>query len=163
MARLIEEGNLKVHFLTAVADITAPTEGEIEAGVHLTPFLVRGSLNRPAGGQTAGAADVDSAYNKTQAGTFGGDMTAQFYRDDAADTAWDALARLETGFIVVAPYGYDGTTLSDPDGGEAVEVYPVEVADRSPNAAAENETQKFTVTLAVTDAPEQDATVAAGS
>lgn len=163
MARLIEEGNLKVHYLTTVADISAPTEGEIEAGIHLTPFLVRGSLNRPAGGQTAGAADVDSAYNKTQAGTFGSDMSAQFYRDDDADTAWDTLPRLTVGFIVVAPYGYGGTTLSDPVGGEAVEVYPIEVADRSPNAAAENETQKFAVTFAVTDEPDQDAVVAAGS
>ena len=35
MSRQIEEGNLKIHFLAACADISAPTEAEIEAGVHL--------------------------------------------------------------------------------------------------------------------------------
>ena len=163
MARLIEEGNLKLHYVATIVSIAAPTEAEIEAGTHLTPFLVRGTLNRPAGGSTADAADVDSAYNKTGIGTFGAPLTASFYRDDAADTAWDLLARETVGYFVVAPYGYDGTTRSDPDGGEDVEVYPIAISDRSPNPAAENEMQKFSVTAAVTDEPEVDAVVVAGS
>jgi len=163
MSRQIEEGNLKIHFLTACADISAPTEAEIEAGVHLTPFLVRGTLQRPSGGQTASAADVDSAFNKTEPGTFGGDLVAQFYRDDDADTAWTTLPRLTRGFVVVAPFGYDGADKSDPAGDEAVEVFPIAVADRSPNPAAENEMQKFTATFAVHSEPDFDAVVAAGS
>ena len=88
--RKISEGVLKLYLLPACVDISAPTTAEIAAGDDLSAFLVP-NLNTPRGGQIVQSPDVGSAFVKTGAGTIGGQpITAEFYRDDDSDDAWDA-------------------------------------------------------------------------
>ena len=160
MARFIPDGVLKVSYVATIADTSAPTATEITAGTDLTPFL-RG-LSTPLEGSTVDISDASSKYNKTAAGTYGGQMvTAEFYRDDdqANDTVWNLLPRGTEGYFVVARRGGSGT-----DGAIAasdyVDVWPIEVITRNPADYARNEPTGFAVSCAVPNEPAEDVTVA---
>ena len=160
MARKPSEGVLQLHLVTSIDDPSAPTIAEVEAGTDLSGFLVP-SLSTPGGGQVIQSPDVGSSFTKTGAGTHGGQpYTAEFYRDDTADTAWDALPPGTTGFFVVARMG--GSDTGDAlQATDLVDVYAIEVADRSPTDVGENEHQRFVVTAAVTDDPNEQVAIAA--
>ena len=161
MARFIPDGTLRVSFVAAIEDVSAPTASEIEAGVDATGFLR--SLSTPLEGSIVDISDVSSRFNKTASGTYGGqEVSAEFYRDDdqADDTMWNLLTRGVATNLVVARRGGSGTggTIAADD---YVDVWPVEVITRNPADYARNEPTGFTVQFAVPDEPIEDATVGA--
>lgn len=163
MGRYIPDGVLKVRHVPSIANKEAPTDTELAAGDDLTAFL-RG-LETPFEGSTVDVSDVSSKFNKTAAGTYGGQpLTAEFYRDDeqANDTAFNLLPRGTTGYFVIARRGGSGT-----DGaiavGDLIDVWPIEVITRNPSPYRRNEPTAFGISCAVPDVPEEDvAVVAAG-
>lgn len=165
MARQQPTGNLRLWFVPAVANTAAPTTAEVNAGTDLTGFLKRDGLKTPKAGQTASAADVQSRFNKTAPGTYGGDpVQIMLYRDDTADTAWNTLVPPSaatpsgtSGFIVVRRFGGSTVALAS---GHKVEVWPVSMVSAENADIAENENTFFTATLAVTGEP-NDRTVVA--
>lgn len=156
MSRLqASTGTIKVSFVPTIADTAAPTVAEITAGTALEGFLSRDGLDTPQDGSTIDLADAGSTYNKTGAGSYGGQpVSLKCFRDDTTDTAWDTLPRETTGYLVVARFGSLAAT-------ETVEVWPITVIARAMEAIADNEAPKFTVTCAVHDDPELDAVIAA--
>jgi hypothetical protein len=161
MARYASTGILQLHYVASISNAAAPTAAEIAAGSNLTAFLRRDGLTTPLDGSTIDGADVASAYNKTGSGSFGGQpISATFYRNKGADTAYDALPRGTTGYWVISrevPAAGAGGTLAAAD---RVEVWPIDVISRSMMDIADNEYQKFVVTCAVPDAPNIDVAVA---
>lgn len=157
MARLIPNETTRVDFVTDIADITAPTTTEIEAGTQLTSFLV--TLESSTSGQTVPTPSFDSLFETNIPGTASATFTAEFYRDDETDTAWDTLPRQTEGYFVIARFGYSGTDNS-PAVGDDCEVWPVRVITRSALALTNNEVQRFNLEAAVPTEPAEDATVA---
>lgn len=167
MSRQQSTGVLRLSFVPSVANKSAPTTTEINAGTDLTAFLKRDGLTTPKSGKTISLADVSSPFDKTGAGTYGGDaMTLKFYRDSVSgsDTAWSTLVPLSAaapagteGFLVVRRFGGASVAFAT---GNVVEVWPVSVISREMDAIAENEAQSFTVMCAVTDEPDDGAVVA---
>lgn len=156
MARFIPDGKIKVHYVPTIANTSSPKMTEINAGTNLTPFL-RG-LSTPFEGSVVDVSDVSSAFNKTAAGTFGGQpVNAEFYRDDVAanDTAYNLLPRGTKGNIVISRRGGSGT-----DGaiatGDKVDVWPIEVITRMPADYRRNEPSGFAVQCAVPGVPAED-------
>ncbi|MDX1407625.1 MAG: hypothetical protein R3330_05810, partial [Saprospiraceae bacterium] len=84
---MISNGEVRIYFVSTIADPSAPTVAEITAGDDVTPYL--SSLDTPLDGNAPDASDLSSAFNKTVAGKYGGNVTAQMYRDDTTDTAFD--------------------------------------------------------------------------
>jgi hypothetical protein len=157
MARLIADGEVRIHFAPAVADLDAPTIAEIvTAGDNITPYL--SSLDTPLEGEAVPSADLSSAFNKTVPGTFGGEMIGEFYRDDTADDAYDLLPRNTLGYVVVRRFGGSTVELTAAD---VVEVWPVRVITRSPSPLSRGTVQMFTVNMATLDDPVVDAVVTA--
>lgn len=163
MAKYIYDGVIKVSYVPTIADTAAPTITEIGAGVDLTPFLL--GLDPAFEGSTVDAATAESKFNKTVAGTYGGQpLNASFTRDNeqANDTAWSTLPRTTSGYFVIAMRGGSGT-----DGAIAatdyVDVWPIEVITRKPSAYSRNGLASFEVSSAVTDTPDEDVTVAAAA
>lgn len=160
MPRVIGAGVLELAHVTTIADYTAMTAAEGNAGQFLTDFLTDGGVTTPFDGSIVDAADMSSKFNKTAAGTFGGQpLSLEFYRDDAADTAYIQLPRGTAGYIVIARFGLatPGTfAVSD-----VIDVWPIEVITRNPADVVRNEMQRFTVECAVTDVPEEQFSIAA--
>lgn len=161
MARFIPDGVLKITLAPAVADMTAPTLAEVTAGDDATGFLR--ALSTPLEGSVVDISDVSSRFNKTTAGTYGGqEATMEFYRDDEQtnDTIWNLLARGTTIFAIIARRGGSGVDGAI-DTGDYVDVWKLEVITRNPADYSRNEPTGFVVSCAVPEEPQEDVTVAA--
>lgn len=158
MSRLVHDGNTKVHWLPAVANIAAPTLAEIAAGDDLTPAIPSDGVATTNNRNNASISMLNSAFTPEQVGTWGVGITLKFTRDNegASDPAGDvAFALFEergAGFLLISRFG-------DPTDGKVVEIYPAENHKAAPLATAENEYQQYEVQLAVTDDPDYLAVV----
>jgi hypothetical protein len=158
MARLIPNENTRVHFLLAIDDDgLEPTASEITGGVDLTSFIV--TLDASSTGNTVPTPNFASLFETSISGTVTATFTAEFYRDDEDDTAWETLPRGTNGYFVVSRFGYTGTNGA-PNAGDVVEVWPVRLTARSAMALTNNESQRFGIEAAIPVEPNENAAVA---
>lgn len=155
MARLISNGEVLIYWATTVADPAAPTVAEITAGTDITGFI--SSLNTPLDGDAPDASDLSSAFNKTVAGKFGGNVTGTMYRDDTTDSAFDLFPRNTTGYLVIRRFGGSTVAIMAADD---VDVWNLRVITRSDVALDDNTVQAFEVEFAALDEPDIDVAVA---
>ncbi|MFJ5176719.1 hypothetical protein ACIP68_23140 [Streptomyces griseoviridis] len=170
MARYGTTGRIAIYFVPTVASIAAPKVSEISAGVNLSDYITRDGLKTPSSGNTIDASDIGSRFNKTAPGTYGGDaaeITAHRDSKSATDLAWSTLPQDAPGFLVIARQGFAqavgtglGTKNGTPTVGDRCEVLAVTVISRALNDTGDNETSKFTASMAITAEPAQDAVVA---
>lgn len=157
MAKLIPNEVTKIHFVLNIADKNAPTALEIDGGTDLTAFVV--SLEASASGDTVATPSFDSLFETSIPGTVSATFTAELYRDDANDLAWNTLPRATMGYFVIARFGWSGAG-NTPAVGDDCEVWPVRVTTRSALALTNNESQRFNLECSVHEVPAEDATVA---
>lgn len=157
MARIIPNENTWVGFVPTVSSLTAPTEGELSEAVNLTKYLI--SINASTQGNTVPTPDISTLFETSIAGTVQASFTADFYRDDEDDTAWDTLPRRTTGVIVISRFGGTGAT-GEPAAADIVECWPVLVVSRTNSNVSNNTVMTFTVTCSVPTEPVEAATVA---
>ena len=155
MPRTISNGEVRIWWATTVSDPSAPTAAEITAGTEITGFI--SSLDTPLDGNAPDASDLSSAFNKTVAGKFGGNVSAQMYRDDTTDTAFGLFPRGTTGYLIIRRFG--GSTVAHAMGDE-VDVWYCRVITRSDVALDDESVQAFTVEMAALDEPNIAVTVA---
>lgn len=164
MARLIPNESTWVGFAGATgigATGLAPTKAECSAAEDLTPFLI--SLNASSTGNTVPTPSFDTLFETSVPGTVSAQFTADFYRDNASDDAWDALERGADGFFIIARFGGSGVTgaANQPTTGDEVEVWPVKVTSRTMQNMTSNQVLMFTVQCSVPVEPNESATVTA--
>lgn len=158
MARIIADGEVRIHWVPGAAAITdpaAPTTVQLGTGQDVTPFF--SSFDTPLDGEAVPAADLSSAYNSTVAGTFGGNIAVESYRESVTDTAWGLWPRGTEGFFVIRRFGGSGVAIAAAD---EVEVYKVRIITRSPATLDRGSVQMFTIEAAVQEEPELEAVVA---
>jgi hypothetical protein len=155
MARLIPNERSKIHFVPTVANLAAPTVAQIIAGVDLTGFLV--TFDASTSGNTIPTPSFDSLFETSISGTVSATFTAEFYRDDANDLAWETLPRGTNGFFVVSRFGWSG---ANPVAGDDCEVWPVRITTRSAMALTNNESQRMMLEAAIPVEPNENAVVA---
>ena len=164
MARLIPNENTRVLFLPEIASETlAPTVAELASGptddaVDLTEFLV--TLDASTTGNTVPTPSFASLFETSISGTVSATFTAEFYRDDENDDAWDTLPRATSGFFVISRFGFTGTGGA-PVAGDVVEVWPVLITARSAMSLTNNEVQRFGIESSVPVEPNEAAVVLA--
>jgi hypothetical protein len=159
MARIIPNENTWVGFATTVASATlVPSVAEITGATPLTGLLM--SLNASSRGNQVPTPSFDSLFETSIAGTSAATFDADFYRDDTTDTAWTTLARGTTGFFIISRFGGSGTN-NEPQAGDVVEVWPVEVISRTMANMSNNTVLSFTVSCAVNVEPNESATITA--
>jgi hypothetical protein len=155
MARTVSEGKVKVYFCPAVADIEAPTEGEINAGTNLTPYVAKDGVDTPANQNMVDSATIEEAFDAQRVGSWGGSVTLTMFRDDEDETdSYDLITYGLAGFLVISRFGA-------PEAGSPVEVYPVEAHQPTTVPTSANAMQRFTAPFAVTSEPAMRAVVAA--
>lgn len=160
MARRQFTGEGRVWYVPTIANTSAPTTSEVNAGTDLTPFLRRDGLTTPQDGNTIDIADASSRFNKTAPGTYGGDaIEIAMYRDSVSgsDTAYAALPRDTAGYIVIRRFGGSTTAIAS---SQKVEVWQGTVISRAMEPIGDNEPQRFTVRFSVEAVPVDTATIA---
>lgn len=158
MARIIADGEVRIEWVPGSAGIddpTAPTTAELATGQDVTPFF--SSMDTPLDGEAVAAADLSSAYNKTVAGTFGGNVSVDSYRESETDEAWGLWPRGTEGFFVIRRFGGSDEAIAS---GDDVEVYKIRTVTRTPATLDRGSVQAFTMEAAVQEEPELEAVVA---
>jgi hypothetical protein len=157
MGRIIPNEQTWVGFATTIASATlAPTALEVTGAVDLTPFLM--SLNASAAGNQVPTPNFDSLFETSIVGTSQATFTADFYRDDTLDTAWETVPRGTKGFFIISRFGGSGTDQK-PIAADLVEVWPVEVVSRIAANMQNNTVQSFSITCAVNIVPAESIAV----
>lgn len=159
MARVIPNEQTWVGFATTIvaADLE-PTAAEVTAATNLTPLLM--GINAASQGNTVPTPSFDSLFETSIIGTSQATFSADFYRDDVNDDAWEALPRGTAGYFIISRFGGSGTDQK-PIAGDVVEVWPVTVVSRTAANMANNTVQTFTITCSVNIEPNEAAVVAA--
>ncbi len=110
MARLIPNESTWVGWVDTITDTANLTvsDAEVSGATVLTPWLI--SLNASSTGNTVPTPSFDTLFETTIPGTVSAQFTADFYRDDADDTAWNTLPRGTDGYFIVSRFGGSGRT-----------------------------------------------------
>ena len=147
---------VKVKFLTTIASATlAPTVAEYTAGVDLTGVLPVTGV-QPGGSQNnASLAMLGASHIDEQPGTWGATLTLEAVRDTTTDTLVTTFPYGTAGFVVI---NWTGVTVI---AGTKVDSYAVKSHQPIPMASAENEFQRWTVSLPVTTTPKYNIAVLA--
>lgn len=160
MGRIIPNENTWIGWsATPPVNLAAPTTAEIAAATDLTCLI--STINASAQGNAIPTPDLCTLFEKSVPGTSQATFTADFYRDDVDDVAWEALPRNQKGVFYISRFGGTGAN-HEPVALQPVEVWPVHVTSRTASPLASNTPQTFTVTCSVPEEPAEDAVVAVG-
>ncbi len=165
MPRYANDGMIRVAFAAAVANKSAPTTAELNAGTLLvggtstTNWLTKDGLTVPANQNMVDDSSLGETFDSQVVGSFGGPVNMIAKRDGtpANDTAWNLITYGLAGFLVVRRGIASATAWA---AGDKVEVYPVQFHEPIPLQTATNEEGRFSAAAAVTSQPNLKATVA---
>ncbi len=160
MADVFADGNTRVAFVPAIANIAAPTTTELNAGTLLQGTMTADGLN----GFEATTAEVDttslsSTFDTKSLGrdSFSNTMVRLKKQTYGSDTIFTTLVRNTAGYIVIRRGIAETTAWAS---GQAVEVYPIVCGQTKFLAPTANSIQKYEVPTPITSAPNLRAAVA---
>lgn len=160
MANLTFDGNVKVSFVPTIANTSAPTTVELNAGTSLEAHITPDGLERGFDTASVDQSSLGSTFGSEGAGrrTPSVGVTYKRYTSAGAATAAEtALVYRASGFLVVRDNKAASVVWTVAD---KVEVYTVEVGQPDRANPAPNETQKATVKLFSSADPVLNAVVA---
>jgi hypothetical protein len=134
----------------------APTVAEITAGTDLSRLTPVDGVGQDITENEVTTPLLGDKFIVSDPGTWSARNTMTFMRHKAAadDDAWTLFQADTTGYLLVSRFAPAAALAR-------VEVYHVRVGKRRMNAAAQNEHQKFEVTMYSQEAPALDAAVVA--
>lgn len=157
MTKYSSEGKVRFYFVPSIASKAAPTVAELNAGTNLTNFVPRDGFAPSTTQNMVDTSSLADIYDTQSTGTEGGPITMTFFRDDTTDTAWNLFTNGLTGFFVVREGIAETTAWTI---AQKAQVYPIQSHHPIPAQTAANAARTFTVTVAVTSAPDRKAVVA---
>ena len=103
MADIISDGKTRVAWVSAIANIAAPTTTELNAGILLHGTMTDdGLVNFRPTTSSVPNRKLDSTFNTVDVGSVAvGDTALRFYKQDGTDTIYDTLVYLLGGFVVI--------------------------------------------------------------
>jgi hypothetical protein len=148
--RFDEASVLRIYFVTTIANKSAPTRAELNAGSDLTAEV--SAINGfSTSSDTLDAPDFGSRFVSQVPGAITAeDSSIEVYRSSTSSDIRSLLPRDTAGFIVVFPEG-DTTGLK-------MDVYPVKVKTAA-KPHDQNATAKHTISFAITSIPAENVTV----
>lgn len=160
MGRFIPNENTFLGFSLTCPNLHSVSLSLITGSVNLTRYLM--SVNASTTGNTVPTPSLDTLFETSIAGTVTGTFSADFYRDDTNDLAWNTLPRRTKGFMFLSRFGGQDTTVKGrPVVGDDLEVWPVLIVSRANSNGASNTVATFTSTASIPVEPVEDAVVAA--
>lgn len=162
MGDIVIDGQVKVAFVTTIADTSAPTVAEIGAGVDLGPAIAPGGMEGwEASTNEIDTSSIDSTFNTKRPGrtAYSGTSLVLKKQDDATDTVFEALDAKDTDGYLVVRLGVPKATAWTAD--QVVQVYPVSTGQWTPLPPEADSVYRYRVPMPVTDEPDLTAVVAA--
>lgn len=157
MSDLFLDGNIKVTFCTAIANINAPTTTELNAGASLETLITPTGLQIKPSTAGVDTSSLASTFTTQGVGRRSFAITVEMKRQTPTDTAFALFPYKASGYLVVRR---SVTAITAWASGQPVEVYPVTVGEAELAPPAANEVQKFTSSMMVTTDPATRAAVA---
>lgn len=160
MADNPSDGNIRVSWVTTIANKAAPTVAELNAGLLLTSLMTADGLSgwQP---QTADVANrkLDSTFDSTDVGSISIDSPVlRFYKQVTGDTIYTTLTKLAVGFVVIRRVLPSATAWATSQ--LLMGVYPSKCAQRAWLDVEENSMDRWEVSIKITSEPAFDAVVA---
>jgi hypothetical protein len=159
MADANADGNTRVYYVPAIANIAAPTTTELNAGTRLDTLMTPDGLV----GFEPDTADVDnsklsSTFNTVSAGrpSFSGTLV-RLIKQTGTDTVYNTLVYGLAGFIAVRRDILASTAWAS---AQALEVYPIQCGEIRNLAPEANSVHKYEVYTKITAQPNLRAAVA---
>src|SRR3954467_3391545 len=102
-ADLLGDGNVKVTFCLTIANISAPTAAELNAGVDLQEWITKDGLGISPEQASVDNTALASRDETEDAGTvkYGIELTVKRKEDEVNDTGWDTLTDRQLGYLAV--------------------------------------------------------------
>jgi hypothetical protein len=158
MADVFADGNTRVAFLPACANLAAPTVSELNGGTLLQSFITADGLM----GFEATTAEVEttslaSTFDTKTIGrdSFSGTGLRLKKQTYGSDTVFSLLIRGTSGFIAIRRGITESTAWAS---SQALEVYPVTCGQRKMLPPEANSVQKYEVPTPITSAPSLNST-----
>ncbi|MEU8199292.1 hypothetical protein AB0C10_36455 [Microbispora amethystogenes] len=142
MADIVATGKLKFTWCLTIANISAPTAAELNAGVDLQTKIMRGGLDESHDQTAVDNTHISSTKETEKAGTSKDELTVTFKRDDIAlqDLAYNTLVPGSLGYVVIRR---DKLHTQAYAAGDVVSIYPAECGVRLPEPNTINEPLQF--------------------
>lgn len=124
MADIPSDGNIRVSWVTTIANTSAPTVAELNAGLLLSPQMTPAGLSgfQPDTNDVPNRR-IDGTFNTVDVGSVNVSGTAlEFYKQTGTDTIYDTLTYRTSGYLVVRRSVDKGTAWAS---GQKVAVWPV--------------------------------------
>lgn len=150
MADYYNDGMIKAAFVPTIANVSAPTVAELNAGVDLEGRLTADGLNISGDTASVDTSKLNSSVNSETIGRDSYTVSLTYVRGSGteAEDVQDALVRGAAGYLVVRSNVVSTTAWA---AAQEVEVYPVMCKRPIRNTPAPNSSQTVVVALAVTD------------
>lgn len=153
MSVVIMDGRVRVSWLTACANILAPTVAELNAGTGIEGYITPDGLDISYTTGKVDVGNVGSTYTLNRVGRRVPSVALTFHHDSPTDTPWTLFAYRAIGFLAVR-MGIDKATawtIGQGGGGSTgqVQVLPVEVGQDSPVKPSPDSSWDFSVDLTV--------------
>jgi hypothetical protein len=160
VADIPADGNVRVAWVTSIANKAAPTVAELNAGLLLTSLMTADGLGgwQP---KTAsiGNRKLDSTFNSSDVGSVSIDeSTLTVYKQTGTDTIYNTLVKNAAGFVVIRRSLPSGTAWATSQ--LLVMVAPAKCAQRGWEPVEENTMERWAVEIKITAEPAFDAVVA---
>ena len=159
MSRLIPNEKTWVGFIdeaTATFDPTGELSAfpalDVAAATPLASFIT--SLNASSQGNVLPTPSFDTLFETSISGTVSAQFSADFYRDNEVDTAWETFPRATKGYFIVSRFGGIGTD-NLPEATDEVEVWPIIVTSRTMQGMGSNQVQMFSINCSVPREPDE--------
>ena len=157
MSDLLTDGNTRVSFCTAIANIHAPTTAELNAGTSLESLITPDGLKIDASTDSVDTSSLASTFTTSGAGRRKFTIELTLKRQTPTDTAFNLLPYRTSGYLVVRRNTTATTAWTT---GQVIEVYPVQTGTRQLVSPAANEVAKFVSPMMLTSDADDAAVIA---
>lgn len=159
MADIPIDGKVRVAWVSTIADISAPTTTELNAGILLQTTMTADGLM----GFQPDTADVDtsslaSTFNTTTNGRVSfSNMGLRLKKQTGTDTIWNTLVKDTAGYVVLRRYVDEATAWASND---QVQVYPAICGETKDLDPEPNTLGRYEVPIKLTAEPDLRSVVA---
>lgn len=158
MADMLNDGNIKVTYVPAIANIAAPTTTELSSGTDLECLITAGGFQPTVNEEVVSVPKLCETITAEAPGRATHQIVLTMVRKDTSseDVGWTTMVRGTEGYLVVR-YGaaYDTAYAS----GDEVQVFPGKAGERRPQAPEANSATQFQSQWYVSAQPDLDAVV----
>lgn len=140
MADILMDGNIRISWVTSIANTAAPTVAELNAGIALETFVTPDGYKISTSDDKVDTSVLNSTDNTFVPGRRSDDIAITFKHQGDASAPWTTLSGRPSGFIVERTSIASSTAWAT---SQKVRVFPVTASNRQKQERSANEVEKF--------------------